>query len=119
MKHMWVLPQMRQPSRHFISDYDDKTWTGPLEELLSKDDFLCERLESTKATPSSRHCEQLRRSTTPNEALDLAASSGRREVSHLIPRDGKSEGASRSFGRTTLIPISVDVGSDEPATMAF
>ena len=58
MTHMWLLAQMRQPTRPVYSDLKESTFTKFLDELLSEKNFLLERevAGSKMIVPEWAHC---------------------------------------------------------------
>ena len=58
MTHMWLLAQMRQPTRPLYSDLTKDTFNGLLEELLSTRNFLLERQVAGQqlVAPVWEHC---------------------------------------------------------------
>ena len=58
MTHMWLLAQMRQPTRPIYSDLKESTFTKLLDELLSEKNFLLEReIAGCKmVVPEWAHC---------------------------------------------------------------
>ena len=79
MTHMWLLAQMRQPTRPAYSDLKETTFTKFLDELLSEKNSLLERevAGSKMLVPNRAHCLeyefQLRK-----EALKLVREEGLR-----------------------------------------
>ena len=43
MSNMWLLAQMRQPGRRVYEEFNDRTWSDLLDELLSEDMFQLEQ----------------------------------------------------------------------------
>ena len=59
MTHMWLLAEMRQPSRAMTADLDEKTWNTFLEELLNRENFNFQREtegSGEMAGPDWNHC---------------------------------------------------------------
>ena len=58
MTHMWLLAQMRQPTRPVYSDLKESTFTKFLDELLSENFFLLERevAGGKMIVPEWAHC---------------------------------------------------------------
>ena len=77
MTHMWLLAQMRQPTRLIYSDLKESTFTKLVDELLSEKNFLPEReIAGCKmVVPEWAHCLEYEFQTR-KEALRLVREEG-------------------------------------------
>ena len=80
MSNMWLLAQMRQPGRRLYEEFNDRTWSDLLDELLSEDMFQLEQEVAGEKmiTPRWEHCleyeyqlrkEAIKRATEDNLPL--------------------------------------------------
>ena len=71
MSHMWLLAQMRQPTRPLHADLKESTFSKFLDELLSEKNFLLEReVAGTKKIVSN--CGRIAWSTSSSFAKELS-----------------------------------------------
>ena len=80
MSNMWLLAQVRQPGRRLYEEFNDRTWSDLLDELLSEDMFQLEQEVAGEKmiTPRWEHCleyeyqlrkEAIKRATEDNLPL--------------------------------------------------
>ena len=80
MSNMWLLAKMRQPGRRLYEEFNDRTWSDLLDELLSEDMFQLEQevVGEKMITPRWEHCleyeyqlrkEAIKRATEDNLPL--------------------------------------------------
>ena len=58
MSNMWLMAQMRQPGRRLYEDFNDRTWSDLLDELMSEEMFQLEQEVAGEKMVRSRweHC---------------------------------------------------------------
>ena len=58
MSNMWLMAQMRQPGRRLYEDFNDRTWSDMLDELMSEDMFQLEQEVAGEkmVRPRWEHC---------------------------------------------------------------